>query len=269
MVINMKKFKVDTEVIRDSVKSLKQLKETAEEYASVKFPDYGENQGDTHAQIESIEINIIDTWKEIHNLLDRTIDFLTKKSKTVDENDKRNSREIQTIDDIYCYTGYIPYTPVVYHKGEVLTEVWRNYKTVSPNGFTNYNGKGNGTWYVDNRWNQNNPGKPLVFNRNSGRNAKEWVNCINRDSFDVLPTSNSNNIASNTIAVNRNGTWGHVAYVEDVRDGIVYYTEDGETSRSQYGAWGKNPDGTWSGPVVRCCTVEELKSKFTDIISAK
>lgn len=154
-----------------------------------------------------------------------------------------------------------------YHSGQCLDGIWKNWGPVSPNGFTNYNGKGNCTWYADQRWSQNNPNNPLVFNGNGG-NAKNWINSINRDKFNVFSTSDINNIKANSIAVSQSGYYGHVAYVEQVKDGRVFYTEDGESYTRPH-TWQKDANGNWVGPTVQSCTLEEFKRKFGNIITAK
>lgn len=152
--------------------------------------------------------------------------------------------------------------------GDCLSDIWRNWGPESPNGFTNYNGKGNCTWYVDNRWSQKNPDNPLVFTTIYGRNAKNWTNTIDKNKFDVLSTSDPNNIKSNSVAVSQSGTYGHVAYIESVRDGRVYYTEDGESYTRPH-TWKKDETGNWVGPTVQSSTLEEFKYKFGSVITAK
>ncbi|MGN1418907.1 MAG: CHAP domain-containing protein [Acutalibacteraceae bacterium] len=152
--------------------------------------------------------------------------------------------------------------------GQCLNDIWQNWGPVSPNGFTNYNGKGNCTWYADQRWSQKNPGNPLVFNSTSGGNAKNWVNSIDKTKFNVATTSDVNNIQANAIAVSQSGTYGHVAYIEQVKDGMVYYTEDGESYTRPH-TWLKDSNGNWVGPTVQCCTLEQFKYKFGSVITSK
>ncbi|MCH5314357.1 MAG: CHAP domain-containing protein [Eubacterium sp.] len=152
--------------------------------------------------------------------------------------------------------------------GQCLNDIWQNWGAVSPNGFTNYNGKGNCTWYADNRWSQKNPGNPLTFTTGSGRNAKNWINAIDKNKFNVLSTSDTNNIKANAIAVSQSGTYGHVAYIEQVKDGMVYYTEDGESYTRPH-TWQKDSNGNWVGPTVQCCSLAEFKNKFGNVITSK
>lgn len=151
--------------------------------------------------------------------------------------------------------------------GQCLNDIWQNWSPVSPNGFTNYNGKGNCTWYADNRWSQKNPGNPLKFNGRGG-NAKNWINSIDKSKLNVLSTSDPNNITGNAIAVSQSGTYGHVAYVEQVKDGVVYYTEDGESWTRPH-TWQKDTNGQWVGPTVQSCSLSEFKNKFGNIITTK
>lgn len=153
-------------------------------------------------------------------------------------------------------------------EGQILSNVNPSDPKVSPNGFTNYNGKGNCTWYADNRWSEKNPDCPLSFTGGGSLNAKYWDDKIDGNKFNVLSTYNSNNIQANSIAVSNLGTYGHVAYVESVRDGKVYFTEDGEFYTRPH-TWAKNPDGSWAGPIVQCCTLEEFYKKFGKIITKK
>lgn len=153
-----------------------------------------------------------------------------------------------------------------YQKDQLLTDSWRSYKVVSPNGFTNYNGKGNCTWYADNRWSQMNPNNPLRFTAGS-KNAKYWDDRIDRNYFNV-DYANGDTIKSNTIAVSESNTYGHVAYVEDVREEMVYYTEDGEAYTRPH-TWSKDSNGNWIGPRVQCCSISEFARKFSKIISSK
>ena len=151
-------------------------------------------------------------------------------------------------------------------KDQILSDIWREWGDYSPNRFTNINGKGNCTWYADWRYQQMNPDHPLKFNWTG--NAKMWDDGIDRNYFDVKSAYDSNNIESNTIAVSEKGQYGHVAYVERVRDGMVYYTEDGEAYTRPH-TWAKDANGNWLGPKVQCCTVDEFKTKFSKIIKAK
>ena len=149
--------------------------------------------------------------------------------------------------------------------GQVLNDIWQKYPTVSLNGFTNYNGKGNCTWYVDNRWNQLNPDYPLRFTAGS-KNAMYWDDRIDKYYYNV-DTANSSTVKSNTIAVSESGQYGHVAYIENVKEGMVYYTEDGEAYTRPH-TWAKDENGNWIGPIVQSCSVEEFCKKFGKIISA-
>lgn len=154
--------------------------------------------------------------------------------------------------------------------GQVLSDIWQKWSAYSPNGFTNINGKGNCTWYADNRWSQMNPDNPLRFTRTTNRDAGYWDDAIDRNYFDVN-VINNDTIRGNAIAVRDQGgsyTHGHVAYIEQVKDGMVYYTEDGEVS-TRPATWAKNADGSWQGPTVQCCTVAEFQRKFNKIITSK
>ena len=153
-------------------------------------------------------------------------------------------------------------------EGQCLNDIWQNWGPESPNGFTNYNGKGNCTWYADHRWAQMNPENPLVFSRTTDRNAKKWADAIDRTNFNVNSTADSVNIKGNAIAVSQSGTYGHVAYIEKVQDGKVYFTEDGESYTRPH-TWQKNGNGNWVGPTVQTCFLEEFKKKFGYIITSK
>lgn len=152
--------------------------------------------------------------------------------------------------------------------GQCLNDIWRNWGAESPNGFTNYNGKGNCTWYADHRWLQKNPGNPLVFTRDYNRNAKRWIDAIDQTKFNVNSTADTANIKGNAIAVSQSGTYGHVAYIENVKDGMVYFTEDGEAYTRPH-TWQKDSSGNWVGPTVQCCSVEEFKTRFGHVITSK
>lgn len=161
---------------------------------------------------------------------------------------------------------------VSYHieAGQVL-DTWKDYGPDSPNGFENHNRKGNCTWYADYRWQQLNPEYPLKFSGSGTRNAGYWDDRIDKNYFNVNSTSDYSKVVSNAIAVKDPTSkypCGHVAYIEKVQDGMVYFTEDGESYTRPH-TWAKNSDGSWAGPIVQCCTLEEFKSKFGKIITRK
>jgi len=135
--------------------------------------------------------------------------------------------------------------------------------------YTNSEGKSIGyyqqsngcTWYAAARFRQVN-GYDLQFSK-AGGNASNWPNSIDRNTFDVNSTSDASCIKINTIAVSNEYDKGarassnHVAYVEAVKDGYVYYTD---------GSYGSSPS-TWG--YVQKVSVEEFQRQYEYIISAK
>lgn len=87
-------------------------------------------------------------------------------------------------------------------------------------------------------------------------NAHDWDNYINRDLFNVNPTSIIENIVAPSVAVQEGGVYGHVVFIEAVRDGKVYFSE------SSYG-------NTGIAGTISCVSIEEFMSQFQSIISAK
>ena len=260
----MKVYKVDTKVIKEASNKLTSLKGECEKYAKLNIPESKKDLGKTHDSINLLNEWIKETWLEIDTLIEKSIAFLSQEAETVDKNDKNGANAVTPSPNTNVNNTA---NKKIYQKDEIVDDGWRNYGDKSINGFTNYNKKGNCTWYADNRWAQKNPGNPLVFNGGGG-NAKNWINSIDKNKFNVSSTSDSNNIVPNSIAVSQSGDYGHVAYVEDVRDGYVYYTEDGEAYTRPH-TWSKDENGNWIGPRMQCCTVEEFKRKFANVITSK
>ena len=95
------------------------------------------------------------------------------------------------------------------------------------------------TWYAFNRWHEVN-GEDLVFARRSG-NANRWADTIDKNAMKVTPTSAENSIVRNSIAVDTNGTLGHVVYIEAVQNGMVYYSESSYSHNSIAGRISAKP----------------------------
>ena len=87
-------------------------------------------------------------------------------------------------------------------------------------------------------------------------NAHDWDNCINRDLFNVNPTSDVENIVAPSVAVQEGGEYGHVVFIEAVRDGKVYFSE------SSYG-------NTGIAGRISCVSIEVFMNQFQSIITAK
>ena len=127
------------------------------------------------------------------------------------------------------------------------------------------------TWYAAARYRQvNGEGNDLMFSR-AGGNANQWPDTIDRSRFNVYDTSDYSVIRPNTIAVStspdnlgirdQNGAWAgasgnHVCYVEDVRDGYVYYSQ---------GSYGSDP--STYGQIIRV-PIEVFARDYEQIISA-
>ena len=71
------------------------------------------------------------------------------------------------------------------------------------------------------------------------------VSTINKNFFNVTPTSAENSIVRNAVAVDLNGTYGHVVYIEAVRNGMVYdgYYNAGDGGVSSLISWYENHYG--------------------------
>lgn len=282
------KYIVDTDAVDKAVEDLKKLQEDCLEYYNMKMPESSHDMGQTHNEIQLLHENLKDNWKKFDELISKTIEFLGKDSETVITSDKTsadalkgettetstsntsrdNSNNVSEGAEVGTGVGVGVGVGASVTAGQVLTDVNPYSPKVSPNGFTNYNGKGNCTWYVDNRWSQKNPDYPLVFTENSGRDAKYWADKIDKSKFNVLSTADPNNLQGNAIAVSQSGSYGHVAYIEEVKDGNVYYTEDGESYTRPH-TWEYDTSGNAVGPKVQCCTLAEFKNKFNSIITIK
>lgn len=132
------------------------------------------------------------------------------------------------------------------------------------------------TWYASSRYEVVN-GEPLIFKKGVG-DANTWPKYIHEDYFNC-DEANSDTIKTNTIAVSVSsehsptanlwdsrigdkGDWigasaNHVAYVEAVQDGYVYYSE-GSSS------WAMGNEG-----YVYKMTVKEFAEEYDFIISRK
>lgn len=220
-------------------------------------------QGSFSTDFDEVLKSVQDVRNKIYDNTTQLADFITTAVQHYIDVDRGIA---QRIDESHSDADYPATVEVSIREGQCLSDIWQNWSDHSPNGYTNINGKGNCTWYADNRWSQMNPDYPLAF---TGRgNAKTWGNNIDKNKFNVLSTSDTNNIQGNAIAVSQSGTYGHVAYIERVRDGMVYYTEDGE-KQTRPNTWLKDANGNWVGPTVQCCTLEEFKRKFGNIITRK
>lgn len=123
------------------------------------------------------------------------------------------------------------------------------------------------TWYAYNRYQEMNPGIGHLFSGNGGGgNAENWVNSIDRNKFNVFDTSDTAVIKGNMIAVsNQHDSWeqgirassNHVAYVEAVKDGYVYYTD---------GSY-PNPEHTFG--YVQKVPIEVFAKDYEFVITAK
>lgn len=276
------KYIVDTDVVDKAVEDLKKLQNDCLSYYNMKIPESAYDLGQTHDEIQLLHENLKENWRKFDELISKTIEFLGKGNEAIITSDKTSADAIKSevsqdstssssvinSNDTVSATaaGVVSGTDIV--AGQILTDVNPYSPQVSPNGFTNYNGKGNCTWYADNRWSQKNPDYPLSFISGSGRNAKNWVSVIDTSKFNVLSTADPNNLQGNAIAVSQSGSYGHVAYIETVKDGNVYYTEDGESYTRPH-TWAYDDSNNAIGPKVQCCSISEFKNKFSSIITRK
>ena len=142
-----------------------------------------------------------------------------------------------------------------FQKGERIDISNKNLYPYSIDGFTK---SGGCTWYAYNRWNEVN-GEKLVFVGRGG-NAKRWADTINKNFFNVTPTSAENSIVRNAVAVDVNGTYGHVVYIEAVRNGMVYYSES---------SWSSEQANRSIAGQISAKPINEFKKTFEYIITHK
>lgn len=111
-----------------------------------------------------------------------------------------------------------------------------SYKTKTRYTYTDSNGvvrknwglyekSGGCTWYAFNRFLEIN-GTGLMFKGAGGGNAKNWDERINTSYFSKINATKLKNQTINAVAVDNEGSrgYGHVAYIELVLDGYVYYS---------------------------------------------
>ena len=147
------------------------------------------------------------------------------------------------------------------HFSRIALDLYQNGKRIDisdknkyPNYINNFSKSDGCTWYAYNRWREVN-GENLPFVGLSG-NANRWADTINKDLMKVSPTSAENSIVSNAVAVDINGKYGHVVYIEAVRNGMVYYSESSYSNNSIAGRISAKP-------------INEFKKTFEYIITHK
>ena len=116
------------------------------------------------------------------------------------------------------------------------------------------------TWYAMSRYNAQNPSSEGLQFSVAGGNACNWADTINKETFNVLSTSDYNTIQSNSIGIvtSKPGyPYGHVVYIEAVSDTHVYYSD---------GSWGQD-EATWGQ--VKKCSIEEFASVYDYTAHAK
>lgn len=91
----MSKYVVDTEVINDAVKQLRDLQSTCQEYSKKKKPSSDKDKGDYHAELISLCENLQKTWQQIDSLISHTIEFLGESSSTINTFDEQSANVIK------------------------------------------------------------------------------------------------------------------------------------------------------------------------------
>lgn len=89
-------FKVDTEVVRDSVGVLRQLLEECEEIYRKEIPDSSVDKGLTHVELQEVCQNIKITCQYLGELINNSIRFLGEASDMFDTSDKESATKIDT-----------------------------------------------------------------------------------------------------------------------------------------------------------------------------
>lgn len=98
-----------------------------------------------------------------------------------------------------------------------------------------YEKSGGCTWYAFNRYLEIN-GTELMFKGAGGGDAKNWDERINTSYFSKISTAKLKNQTINAIAVDNEGSrgYGHVAFIELVLDGYVFYSHGGYTTNGAF-----------------------------------
>ena len=88
-------FKVDTEVVRDSVGVLRQLLEECEEIYRKEIPDSSVDKGLTHVELQEVCQNIKITCQYLGELINNSIRFLGEASDMFDTSDKESAASVK------------------------------------------------------------------------------------------------------------------------------------------------------------------------------
>lgn len=124
----------------------------------------------------------------------------------------------------YCYGDYITFTkPALSSNLESkLGQRLANFNGAAYNGGSPFmqgcDYSGQCTWYC---WGR--AYEKTGIRLNTVNNANTWLSRLNTSGARAVWDSNAPR--KDSIAVNANGTWGHVMYIEDVVGDTVYYTE--------------------------------------------
>lgn len=87
-------FKIDTEVVKDSVATLRQLLEECEELYVKEIPDSSVDKGLTHAELHELCQNIKTTCQYLGELINNSIHFLGESSDMFDTSDKESAATV-------------------------------------------------------------------------------------------------------------------------------------------------------------------------------
>ena len=92
--MNQKVF-VNIDEIDSAVEQLKNLKESCKKNKSKKPPISSYDQGELHDEIQLLYDNINASWTIMEKLIDRTIQFLSGKSKSTSQSDKKSAKAVK------------------------------------------------------------------------------------------------------------------------------------------------------------------------------
>lgn len=87
-------FKIDTEVVKDSVATLRQLLEECEEMYAKEIPDSSVDKGLTHNELHELCQNIKTTCRYLGELINNSIRFLGESSDMFDTSDKESAATV-------------------------------------------------------------------------------------------------------------------------------------------------------------------------------
>lgn len=89
------KYIVDSEIVKDAITNMKELKNTCDEHAKKKVKMVSKGKGKTNNEISAISKNVIDGWSKLSVLCEKTVKFLSDETETVDNADKQAASAVR------------------------------------------------------------------------------------------------------------------------------------------------------------------------------